>query len=36
MSRGDVLFFHSLLLHSGQVNFTDRVRYSVQARFEPL
>jgi hypothetical protein len=36
MNRGDVLFFHSLLLHSGQVNFTDRVRYSVQARFEPL
>lgn len=36
MKRGDVLFFHSLLLHSGQVNFSDRVRYSVQVRYEPL
>lgn len=34
--RGDVIFFHSCLLHSGQVNLSDRVRYSVQARFEPL
>jgi len=33
LNRGDVLFFHSLLLHSGQVNFSDRVRFSVQARY---
>lgn len=36
MRRGDVLFFHSLLLHSGQPNLSDRVRYSVQIRYEPL
>jgi len=36
MRRGDVLLFHSLLLHSGQVNLSDRVRYSVQVRYEPL
>lgn len=36
MERGDVLLFHSLLLHSGQVNLSDRVRFSVQVRYEPL
>lgn len=36
LKRGDVLFFHSLLLHSGQVNLSDRVRYSIQARYAPL
>ena len=36
LDRGDVLLFHSLLLHSGQVNLSDRVRYSVQVRYEPL
>ena len=36
MRRGDVLLFHSLLLHSGQVNLSDRVRYSIQVRYEPL
>jgi len=36
LRRGDVLLFHSLLLHSGQPNLSDRVRYSVQVRYEPL
>lgn len=36
MRRGDALLFHSLLLHSGQVNLSDRVRFSVQVRYEPL
>lgn len=36
LRRGDVLLFHSLLLHSGQPNLSDRVRYSIQIRYEPI
>lgn len=36
MKRGDLLLFHALLPHSGQVNLSDRVRFSVQGRYEPL
>lgn len=35
MKKGDVLLFSSLLLHSGNMNFSDKIRYSVQIRFEP-
>jgi ectoine hydroxylase-related dioxygenase (phytanoyl-CoA dioxygenase family) len=33
MKRGDVLFFHSCLLHSSGNNISDLIRYSVQARY---
>jgi ectoine hydroxylase-related dioxygenase (phytanoyl-CoA dioxygenase family) len=33
MERGDVLFFHSCLLHSGNVNLSSLVRYSVNIRY---
>jgi ectoine hydroxylase-related dioxygenase (phytanoyl-CoA dioxygenase family) len=36
MKKGDVLFFHSCLLHTGNINLSDSVRYSVQARYTPL
>lgn len=36
MHRGDLLLFHSLLLHSGQINLSDKIRFSVQGRFEPI
>jgi phytanoyl-CoA hydroxylase len=35
MTRGDVLFFHSLLLHSGQLNRSEATRYSLQFRYSP-
>ncbi len=34
--RGDLLLFHSCLLHSGNLNLSDTVRLSVQARYTPL
>lgn len=33
MKKGDVLFFNSYLLHSGNINFSERIRYSLQIRF---
>jgi ectoine hydroxylase-related dioxygenase (phytanoyl-CoA dioxygenase family) len=36
MQRGDVLLFHSLLLHSSGVNISDRARLSIQARYSGL
>lgn len=33
MKRGDALFFHSQLLHSSGNNISDRIRYSIQARY---
>ncbi|CAN5652488.1 phytanoyl-CoA dioxygenase family protein [soil metagenome] len=36
MQLGDVLLFHSLLFHSGQVNRSDAIRYSLQFRYSPL
>lgn len=36
MKLGDVLFFHSLLFHSGQLNRSDATRYSFQFRYSPL
>jgi len=36
MKRGDLLFFNALMLHSSGVNISDRVRFSVQARYSPL
>jgi ectoine hydroxylase-related dioxygenase (phytanoyl-CoA dioxygenase family) len=36
MKKGDVLFFHSCLLHSGNMNLSNRIRYSVQARYTPI
>ncbi len=35
MQKGDVLFFHSSLLHTGNINLSNSVRYSVQARYSP-
>jgi ectoine hydroxylase len=35
MRRGDLLLFDALLLHSGNVNLSDTVRYSIQARYSP-
>ena len=35
MQRGDVLFFHSCLLHSSGNNISDIIRFSIQARFLP-
>lgn len=34
MRRGDVLLFDSWLLHSGNMNWSDKIRYSVQIRWE--
>lgn len=36
MQRGDLLLFHSLLLHSSGINISDRTRFSVQARYSRL
>ncbi len=30
---GDILLFHSLLVHSSNLNLSDRIRYSIQARY---
>jgi ectoine hydroxylase-related dioxygenase (phytanoyl-CoA dioxygenase family) len=35
MSVGDLLIFHSHLVHSSNLNVSESVRYSVQARFVP-
>jgi ectoine hydroxylase-related dioxygenase (phytanoyl-CoA dioxygenase family) len=35
LEKGDLLLFDSLLLHSGNLNMSDSVRYSVQARYTP-
>ena len=35
MKRGDVLFFHSCLLHSSGNNIGDSIRYSIQSRYTP-
>lgn len=36
MKQGDCLLFHSLLLHSGNLNLSNKIRYSIQARFSPI
>jgi hypothetical protein len=36
MEAGDLLLFHSCLVHSSNLNVSDCIRYSVQARFVPL
>ena len=36
MKKGDALLFSSLLLHSGNLNLSDTIRYSVQPRFTRL
>lgn len=33
MNRGDVLFFNSYLLHTSNINFSNKIRYSIQIRF---
>ena len=33
MNRGDVLFFSSYLLHTSNINFSNKIRYSIQIRF---
>lgn len=33
MSRGDVLFFSPLLLHSSSLNISDQIRYSINLRY---
>lgn len=35
MEKGDLLLFDSLLLHSGNLNMSDCIRYSLQARYTP-
>lgn len=35
VEKGDLVLFHSLMLHSSNLNFSDSIRYSVQARFTP-
>jgi ectoine hydroxylase-related dioxygenase (phytanoyl-CoA dioxygenase family) len=36
MRKGDLLLFNALLLHSGNLNLSAGIRYSVQARYTPL
>jgi ectoine hydroxylase-related dioxygenase (phytanoyl-CoA dioxygenase family) len=36
VDKGDVVLFHSCLLHSGAINMSPAVRYSLQARYTPL
>lgn len=36
MRRGDVLLFHSCLLHSGNMNLTESTRFSLQSRYCPI
>ena len=33
MKKGDVLFFNSYLLHTSNINFSEKIRYSLQMRF---
>jgi phytanoyl-CoA hydroxylase len=35
MKKGDVLLFHSCLLHSSSLNLSTVTRYSIQARYSP-
>jgi len=35
LGKGDLLLFDSLLLHSGNLNMSDSIRYSIQARYTP-
>lgn len=35
MKKGDVLIFHSLLLHSSGINLSDQIRFSLQPRYTP-
>ncbi|MDX4065645.1 phytanoyl-CoA dioxygenase family protein [Aliarcobacter skirrowii] len=35
MKKGDVLFFNTLLLHSSNMNYSDKIRYSLQFRYTP-
>lgn len=35
LDKGDLLLFDSLLLHSGNLNMSDSIRYSIQARYTP-
>lgn len=35
MRKGDVLLFHSLLLHSSNINLSRSIRYSAQPRYSP-
>ncbi len=35
MRAGDALLFHSCLVHASNINWTDGIRYSVQARYIP-
>lgn len=36
MKKGDVLLFNSLLLHTGNLNLSQSIRYSLQPRYTPL
>lgn len=36
LRKGDLLLFHSLLLHSGNLNLSPTIRYSLQPRYTPL
>lgn len=36
MNKGDMLLFHSLLLHSSGINLSEKCRFSLQARYSPL
>jgi len=36
MNKGDILLFSALLLHSSNLNISDKVRYAVQPRYTPL
>jgi hypothetical protein len=36
MKKGDLLLFNTLLLHSGNLNLSNGIRYSIQARYTPL
>ena len=35
MKRGDILFMHNLCLHCGNMNMSDRLRWSVDFRYFP-
>jgi ectoine hydroxylase-related dioxygenase (phytanoyl-CoA dioxygenase family) len=35
MRKGDVLLFNALLLHSGSLNVSSSIRYSLQPRYSP-
>jgi ectoine hydroxylase-related dioxygenase (phytanoyl-CoA dioxygenase family) len=36
MRKGDLLLFNALLLHSGNLNLSAGIRYSVQSRYTAL